>query len=548
MRCNDDGRSEAIECGEQVQQSLGHFGIDVAGRLVGDEQLGPVDDCPGDRNALLLAARECRRPSSRSVGEADPGKHLPNGSLDLALRSSGNTQRKRDIVERRQVPDESEILENDADTAAERGQGLARCLAQLFAEKANSTPCRTLGEVEQLEERRLSSARRTGEEIEARAREAEIEIAKHFGACAVAQADAVEFGDCWQLAVPPLGTKYKAPRLAKPNALLFTVCSTSRKRAFVAMILTCPSCGTQYVVKDGAIPPGGRQVRCASCKHSWHQNLEDRGEIETSLAPEENVVEQPPVGDAAAEPAASPAEEVESVTKATLIEPRSGPEAEERAYEEASLEDEEQSWVEPSSVEQGARGADEAAGAAYANPQFDIVKPATPAETAQEDWGEPPEAEAQTDEFTPYAAPDGAEPSRRSPLLAILLIIVIVIAAAALFWFLAPPQLKARLGLAEISSSPLELVTTHMDRQQLESGNELLTVTGRVINPTAREQDVPPLKAQLKTRAGKVVYSWTIAPPARSLAPGASASFNSAEVNVPPGGDELTITLGAEAG
>jgi hypothetical protein len=87
-----------------------------------------------------------------------------------------------------------------------------------------------------------------------------------------------------------------------------------------------------------------------------------------------------------------------------------------------------------------------------------------------------------------------------------------------------------------------------MDRQRLESGNELLTVTGRVINPTAKEQPVPPLQAQLKTRAGKIVYSWTIAPPARSLGPGASASFNSAEVNVPPGGDELTITLTSRVG
>ena len=42
------------------------------------------------------------------------------------------------------------------------------------------------------------------------------------------------------------------------------------------MILTCPNCGTQYVVKDGAIPPEGRQVRCAACKHSWHQDPEDR--------------------------------------------------------------------------------------------------------------------------------------------------------------------------------------------------------------------------------------------------------------------------------
>src|SRR5919107_1068325 len=40
------------------------------------------------------------------------------------------------------------------------------------------------------------------------------------------------------------------------------------------MILTCPACGTQYAVKDGAIPPQGRQVRCASCKHAWHQDPE----------------------------------------------------------------------------------------------------------------------------------------------------------------------------------------------------------------------------------------------------------------------------------
>ena len=40
------------------------------------------------------------------------------------------------------------------------------------------------------------------------------------------------------------------------------------------MILTCPACDTKYVVKDGAIPAGGRQVRCASCKHSWHQDPE----------------------------------------------------------------------------------------------------------------------------------------------------------------------------------------------------------------------------------------------------------------------------------
>jgi len=69
-------------------------------------------------------------------------------------------------------------------------------------------------------------------------------------------------------------------------------------------------------------------------------------------------------------------------------------------------------------------------------------------------------------------------------------------------------------------------------------------VTGRVINPTSKEQDVPPLQAQLRSRTGQLVYRWTIAPPTRTLPAGGSASFNSAEVNVPPGGDELTITVG----
>jgi predicted Zn finger-like uncharacterized protein len=37
------------------------------------------------------------------------------------------------------------------------------------------------------------------------------------------------------------------------------------------MILTCPACETRYLIADGAISAAGRQVRCASCKHSWFQ-------------------------------------------------------------------------------------------------------------------------------------------------------------------------------------------------------------------------------------------------------------------------------------
>ena len=298
------------------------------------------------------------------------------------------------------------------------------------------------------------------------------------------------------------------------------------------MILTCPNCGTQYVVKDGAVPPEGRQVRCAACKHSWHQDPEEQAL--PSAAPSEDAPAPP--ADAApgvsAEESAEPEPADESLAEATLIEPRSGPEAEQRAYEEAVIEADTapaEQTAERVSVEADVDEADEVE--------------ARPIGRRASEWSRPPDAEAGTDMFSPFAE-DGEQPKRSRGAATIIILLLLLIAAAAAFWFLAPPSIKAKLGLASAGATPLQLVTTHMDRQHLESGNDLLTLTGRVINPSAKEQTVPPIQAQLKNRSGKVVYSWTIQPPAPSLAAGASASFNSAEVSVPPGGDELTITLG----
>jgi predicted Zn finger-like uncharacterized protein len=296
------------------------------------------------------------------------------------------------------------------------------------------------------------------------------------------------------------------------------------------MILTCPNCGTQYVVKDDAIPPEGRQVRCAACKHSWHQDPE------TIVAGEETRPTETDLAQAADTPPeeadyrpASPQDE--SVAEAVMVDPRSGPEAEERAYAEAVIEG----------------GGDVPGDDAAATGMESAEPPARSADspTSAQDWNEPPQAEAVPDMFSPFAENGEVEPRRRRPLLTIIIIALIVIALAAAIWFLAPPDLKARLGLASDSASPLALVVTHKDRQPLESGNELLTITGRVINPTTKEQAVPPLQAQLLDAGGKVVYSWTIDPPARSIPAGGSVGFNSAEVNVPSGGNNVRITLGA---
>ena len=48
----------AVELLEQVEDLLGAVAVEVAGRLVGDEQVRVGHDRPGDRHALLLAAGE----------------------------------------------------------------------------------------------------------------------------------------------------------------------------------------------------------------------------------------------------------------------------------------------------------------------------------------------------------------------------------------------------------------------------------------------------------------------------------------------------------
>ncbi|WP_158581962.1 zinc-ribbon domain-containing protein [Sphingomonas edaphi] len=289
------------------------------------------------------------------------------------------------------------------------------------------------------------------------------------------------------------------------------------------MILTCPACDTKYVVKDGAIPAGGRQVRCASCKHSWHQDPE--------AAVEES--DQVPAGNGGG-PLSSPMVEPEAEAVANPAHDGPSETTMSETPQPVAGEHSEAEW----------EGIDEPARASTTEPPGDYE--ATPAPVAEDRppademsrWQAPSVAEE--DEFVGYA-PIGGEveyEKRRWPLW--LALVLLIAAAAAAFWFLAPSEWKARAGIAEASATPLQLMITTRERQPMQSGQELVLLGGRIINPTEKTQRVPPIQVQLRDPLSKtVLHKWTITPPRNELGPGESTNFNSAEVDKQRDGEQL---------
>jgi hypothetical protein len=113
----------------------------------------------------------------------------------------------------------------------------------------------------------------------------------------------------------------------------------------------------------------------------------------------------------------------------------------------------------------------------------------------------------------------------------------------------ASPPLERRTDGVHIVSaaatlSPLQITVSCVDRVKLTDGNEVIRVTGRILNPNSATVPVPALDAQVRSKSGQLIHRWTIMPSATALSPGGSAPFDQSEPEVPPGGDDLTITIG----
>lgn len=266
------------------------------------------------------------------------------------------------------------------------------------------------------------------------------------------------------------------------------------------MILICPACSTRYLVPDSAIGATGRQVRCAACKHSWF--VEGAAGVtlpDPAPAPAPPPAPPPPPPPAVPVPASVDDDDADASTAAR-----------------------------PSLVEEAIPAA---------------VAPLAAAPVQRDVPSEPEEDHPDAFDYAPPFQPR-VNTTRRWTIAAVAAAVLLVGGIGAVQYF-GTPTLAARLGLpVGTVDVPLLLeVPRKPERRTLENGNELFAISGRIINPTDTQQRVPDILAELRDGQGRVVYSWAISPPRRSVGPKGSLDFNSAEVDVPRGARELNLSF-----
>ena len=132
-----------------------------AARVIVATPLEVGDERTRDRHALLLSARQLRRPVVTAIFEADELERVFRVLLALFRRERREQQRQLDVLLRREHRDQIEALEHEADVARAPVRQLAAFhLLEVLARDRELAAVRAIEPADQVEQRRLARARR----------------------------------------------------------------------------------------------------------------------------------------------------------------------------------------------------------------------------------------------------------------------------------------------------------------------------------------------------------------------------------------------------
>src|SRR5688500_49887 len=115
VRHHDDRLAHGVQLAENVHDVGAGRAVEVARRLVGEQDAGPVHQRARDGDALALAARELVGTVAHPVPEAHALERVHGALAALPRREAGVDERQLDVVQRRGAGQQVERLEDEAD-------------------------------------------------------------------------------------------------------------------------------------------------------------------------------------------------------------------------------------------------------------------------------------------------------------------------------------------------------------------------------------------------------------------------------------------------
>src|SRR3954470_4321126 len=175
---HQDRRTGAVDAVEELHDPDRGVGVEVAGRLVTDEQRRGVDERARDRDALLLAARQLVRERVRLVREADHREHLRHLLANRRAALALHLERVGDVLGGVAVRQQLEVLEDAADVAAQQRHLAARQPREVAPADHDPAVGRLELLQQQPDQRRLAGSRRADDEDELALVDAERDVAE----------------------------------------------------------------------------------------------------------------------------------------------------------------------------------------------------------------------------------------------------------------------------------------------------------------------------------------------------------------------------------